>query len=114
MKWPFERSKSDEDRLKSFTAVYSKRKSIQDIGHDDLKRWKKLTDKTDGRFTRAYMAPSLWADSVASLQTALAVVLTYTPDRLHGEEASAETVTKLRLRILKELAPRKQVLKRKH
>jgi hypothetical protein len=97
--WSVGKSEDEQTQLRKFTEAHSAKKSIANIGQEDLKRWQRLTAKTEGKFLEKYMSPVLWADSNESLQTALAVVLTYTPS---GVSASG-SVAELRLRILKEI-----------
>jgi len=90
-----------EVQLAKFTQKHCKRKSIATIPLGDLENWKRLTQKTAGLYLAKYMTPSLWDNSIESLQTALAVVVAYTPSSLHAGDEYPRTVVALRKRILK-------------
>jgi hypothetical protein len=94
---------SPSDELEKFTARYCKKKSIGSIPLGDLERWKKLTQKTEGRHIRQNMAPSRWSDSVESLQTALAIVSTYVPSSVQSNEDYQNVLVVLRQRLLREI-----------
>jgi hypothetical protein len=94
---------SPEHQLEKFTEKYGKRRSIGAIPHGDLENWKKLTQKTEGRYIQKCMAPSLWSDSIESLQTAVAIMVTYTPNSLYSSEEYQKALPALRQRLLKKI-----------
>src|ERR1039457_4662565 len=57
--------------------------------------------KTAGLYIAKYMAPSLWENSIESLQTALAVVVAYTPSSLYANDEYQRILVALRKQILK-------------
>lgn len=93
--------------LRRFTETYCKKKSIRLIGHGELMRWAKLTAQTGGKLTPKCMSPKLWGDSVESLQTGVAILVTSTPAELVGQEAIQRSVAALRVAILKSIKARK-------
>jgi hypothetical protein len=92
---------SPDVQLAKFTKRHCKRKTIATIPPGELESWKKLTRKTDGLYIAKYMAPSLWANSIESLQTALAIVVAYTPSSLYDNDEYQRTLVALRKQILK-------------
>jgi hypothetical protein len=88
-------------QLAQFTRKHCKRKTIATIPLGELASWKKLTQKTAGRYMAKYMAPSLWENSIESLQTALAVVVAYTPSSLYANDEYQRILVALRKQILK-------------
>lgn len=91
-------------RLAAFTNKYRRKRSLADIPRKDLRTWKKLTQQTLGRYLLEYMAPARWSDSVASLQTALAIVMTHIPAELADGDPCTQTIRALRRRILTEIS----------
>jgi hypothetical protein len=89
-------------RLAAFTRKHCRKKSLADISPGDLRTWKRLTLETTGRHLKEHMAPARWSDSVASLQTAVAILITCTPAVLKDGDAYQESVGALRRRILRE------------
>lgn len=89
-------------RLAAFTKTHCRKKSLADIPPRDLKTWQKLTLETAGRHLREFMAPGRWSDSVASLQTAVAVLISYTPAALKDGDAYQHAIAALRRQILRE------------
>jgi hypothetical protein len=89
-------------KLAGFTKKYCRKKSLADIPPGDLRTWKRLTDETAGRHLGEYMAPARWSDSVASLQTAVAILITCTPAALKDGDAYQQAVGALRRQILKD------------
>jgi hypothetical protein len=88
-------------QLAKFTQKNGKRKTIATIRLGELESWKKLTQKTAGRYMAKYMAPSLWDNSIESLQTALAIVVAYTPSSLYASDEYQRVLVALRKQILK-------------
>ena len=87
--------------LRDFTKSCGNKTSIAAVGKRKLSKWALLTDETDAQYLREYMSPDLWGHSADSLRTALAIVTEYTPRRFAGIDALQQTITALRLRILK-------------
>jgi hypothetical protein len=106
----FGAAEDDETGLRKFSEAHGKKKSIRLISEADLKRWGRLTDRTGGQFTQKYMSPKWWGDSVESLQTAIAVVATYTPRTLFGAEYLQRTIAALRVAILKKIKAMTQAI----
>jgi hypothetical protein len=90
-----------EDELTDFTKKYCRKKSLADIPPKRLQLWKELTRQTAGRYLKRLMSPAEWGDSIASLQTAVAILITYTPAELKDGDAYQQTLTALNLAILK-------------
>jgi hypothetical protein len=88
-------------QLAKFTQKHCKRKTIATIPLGELESWKKLTQRTTGLYIAKYMAPSLWGDSIESLQTAVAIVVAYTPSSLQANEEYQRILVALRRQILK-------------
>ena len=99
VKNPFDRP---DVRLAAFTKKHCRKKSLADISPRDLRAWQSLTGETAGRHLREFMAPSRWSDSVASLQTAVAVLITHTPGVLRDGDAYQQSLAALRRQMLKE------------
>lgn len=89
---------SDEE-LADFTKKYCTRKSIADIPPKRLRLWADLTRQTAGRNLKKLMSPTEWGDSMASLQTAVTILVTYTPAELKDAGAYQETLAALKQAI---------------
>lgn len=87
-------------QLAAFTKQHCKKRSLADIAPRQLRNWQKLTQETLGRHLAEYMAPARWSDSVASLQTAVAILITYTPAELKDGDAYQQVIGALRRKIL--------------
>jgi hypothetical protein len=89
-------------QLAAFTKQHCRKKSLADIPPRHLRNWQKLTHQTAGRHLGEYMAPARWSDSVASLQTAVAILITYTPAALKDGDAYQQAIGALRRKILRD------------
>ena len=98
----FFKRKDDKTWLRDFTVRNCKAKSVSEL--EGLKKWIKLTGKTNGQHLAEYMAPALWHDSLASLRTAFAVVR-LAPQEIQKISACQKTVVDLRLAILRATKP---------
>lgn len=86
----------DKTWLRKFSNENCKKQSISDIKDGDLDKWAKLTEKTDGKHIAEYMAPNLWQDSRASLQTARKIIEHHASPKILESHACQKTITKLR------------------
>jgi len=106
------RLRDEETQLRKFTECYSKEKSIKNIPEGELKHWAKLTAKTEGQYIPKYMTADLWADSIGSLKTAVAILVSYTPERsAAAQDRWPTTLTELRQRILRLRKPKVTIRK---
>src|SRR6185295_132847 len=112
MRIPLLSNRDDETELRRFTEDYSKHKRIDEIPTRKLRHWAKATEKTEGQYISRYITPELWGDSIESLQTAVAILITYTPERSAAARARwPTTLTALRQEILKRKKPKKPTIR---
>jgi hypothetical protein len=91
----------EEDELIDFTKKYCEKRSLDDIPRKRLLLWKELTRRTAGRYLKRLMSPAQWGDSIASLQTAVIILITYTPAELKDGNPYQQTLAALRQAILR-------------
>jgi hypothetical protein len=95
----------DRAWLRDFTKENCKKKAVSDIKDRALKKWAKLTEKTDGQHLAEDMTPDLWGDSIESLQTAKKIIEQSASATLKKSDAYQTIIPRLRRAILQKTKP---------